>query len=130
MNTTSITVTTTHSRSSAVRRFVPVVAEPDTYRNLAYLVLGLPLGTIWFTSLVTGVSVGVSLLVIALVGIPVLVGVWLLSRVFANVERSVPSGLLHQRLPHASMSVPGPGNLWVRLRTMTASVGVGESSLT
>jgi hypothetical protein len=105
-------------RASALGRFFGVVARPQSYRNLAYLVLGLPLGTAWFALIVSGVSVGVSLLAVALLGIPVLLGLWYAIRLFANVERSVASGLLGQRLPHAPMTGPGHGNLWVRLRAM------------
>jgi hypothetical protein len=58
------------------RRFFGVVAQPQSYRNLAYLLLGLPLGTLWFSVLVTLASVSVSMLVVALLGIPLLIGTW------------------------------------------------------
>jgi len=44
--------------------------DPQTYRNLLYLLLGLPLGTIWFTMILTVVAVGVGLIPVALVWIP------------------------------------------------------------
>ena len=50
---------------SPLRRFFGVVAQPDSYRNIAFLLLGLPLGTIWFSVLVTGASVAVSMIVVA-----------------------------------------------------------------
>jgi hypothetical protein len=64
-------------RISPARRLIGVVIDPDSYRNIAYLLMGLPLGTIWFTALVTGVVVGASMLVVALIGIPILLGMWL-----------------------------------------------------
>ena len=106
-------------RSSALRRFFGVVAEPDSYRNIAFLLIGLPLGTIWFAVLVAGVSVALSMVVVALLGIPMLLGFWYVTRSFANVERSVANALLGQRLPHSSMNSPQRGNLWVRLCSMT-----------
>jgi hypothetical protein len=96
-----------------------VVAQRDSYRNIAFLLLGLPLGTLWFAVLVSGISVAASMLVVALLGIPMLVGLWYVTRAFANVERSVANALLDRRLPRASMNAPHDGNLWVRLRTMT-----------
>jgi hypothetical protein len=106
-------------RASVVRRGLGVVARPQTYRNIAYLLLGLPLGTVWFTLLVTGVSVGISMLVVALLGIPILLGVWYSTRAFANVERVTANRLLGLRLAPASMASAGRGNVWSRLRAMT-----------
>jgi Putative sensor/2TM domain len=85
---------------------------------MLYLLLGLPLGTLWFSLLVTGFSVGLSLLVVALAGIPILIGVWYGVRMFANVERSAASGLLGLELPAAAMAGPS-GNLWVRLKLLS-----------
>jgi hypothetical protein len=102
-----------------MRRIVSVVAQPQSYRNLAYLLLGLPLGTLWLTVLVSGVAVGVSLLVVALIGIPILVGLWYVTRWCANVERAVANALLGQSLDRVPMRAPALGNLWARLRTMS-----------
>lgn len=106
-------------RTSPLRRFFGVVIDPDSYRNIAYLLLGLPLGILWFTVLVTGVSVAASMLIVALIGIPMLVGMWYLTRVFANVERCVANALLHQHIPYAPITSRHRGNLWVRLRAMS-----------
>ena len=104
---------------SPPRRFFGVVARPQTYRNLAYLLLGLPLGTLWFSVLVTLASVSVSMLVVALLGIPLLIGTWYAVRAFANVERAVTSALLEQHVDQAPMAAGVSGNLWVRLRDMS-----------
>lgn len=106
-------------RTSTARRLIGVVIDPDSYRNIAYLLLGLPLGTIWFTALVTGVAVGASMLVVALIGIPILLGMWYMTRAFANVERGIANVLLHQHLPYAPMASPHRGNLWARLRALS-----------
>ena len=105
-------------RAAPLRRFFGVIARPDSYRNIAYLLVGLPLGTLWFTVLVTGVSVGVSMLVVALLGIPLLVGLCYVTRASANVERSVANKLLGQHLTPSPMNSPR-GNLWVQLRSMS-----------
>ena len=64
-HTTTASVDLDH-RASRARRLFGVIVQPQSYRNVAYLLLGLPLGTMWFTVLVTGVAVGVSMLVVAL----------------------------------------------------------------
>jgi hypothetical protein len=108
----------TGRRSSPLRRFFGVVARPQSYRNLAYLLVGLPLGTLWFALLVTLLSTSVSLLVVALIGLPLLVGTWYAVRAGANVERVVADTLLDQPIPRAPLAGP-PGNLWVRCKAMT-----------
>jgi hypothetical protein len=101
-----------------MRRFVGVLTQPQTYRNLAYLLLGLPLGTLWFALLVTGVSVAVPMVVVALLGIPMLLGMWHITRSAANLERTAASTLLRCPLASAPITSP-PGNVWVRLRSMS-----------
>ena len=107
-----------HVRSRS--RFLQVVAEPQTYRNLAYLLLGLPLGTLWLSVLSTGLAVGASLLVVALTGIPFLLGVWYVSRAFANTERITANVLLGTDLGPAAFGPHGHGNPWRRLRALSA----------
>jgi hypothetical protein len=102
-----------------LRRFLGVVIDPQSYRNIGYLLLGLLLGTVWFTVLISAVAIGISLLVVALLGIPILIGLWYATRVFANVERSTANVLLGQRLAHHPLATNHGGNLWIRLRSMT-----------
>ena len=66
-----------------------IVSRPfrrQTWTELAYLLLGLPVGVVTFTVVVTGVTLGVSLL-ITLVGIPVLVATAYADRGLAWLER-------------------------------------------
>jgi hypothetical protein len=70
--------------------------------------------------LTTGLSVAGSMLVFALLGIPMLMGMWYVIRAFANVERSVANVLLDQDIPFAPIASTHRGNLWVRLRSTTA----------
>jgi hypothetical protein len=131
MNTTLVSPPTSPdlSRSGGrASRFVRVVADGQSYRNIAYLLLGLPLGTAWFSLLVSGVAVGVSLLVVALLGVPILLGMWYVVRAAANVERVVANGLLGTSIPLAAWGEPshrlgsrtnGSGNPWQRLRRLS-----------
>ena len=89
-----------------------------THRRVAYLLLGFPLGTAWFALLVTAVSVSLSLVVVALIGIPMLWATWLGVRACANVERYAANALLDRDVPFASMTT-GTGNVWARLRSMS-----------
>jgi len=124
MNTATISRGTTSphtqptSRTSAMRRIFGVVAQPQSYRNIGYLLLGLPLGTIWFSVLISGLSVAVSMLVVALLGIPMVLGMWYLTRAFTNIERTTANALLGHHLAPAPTAMPYHGNLWVRFRSM------------
>jgi hypothetical protein len=71
-----------------------VVVNPQTYLNIAYLLLAFPLGVAYFVFLVTGFSLGISLAIIW-IGLPILLGVLMLLRVFANLERRLTSNLLN-----------------------------------
>jgi hypothetical protein len=123
MSTATLSPQKTHTqpanRTSPLRRFFGVVAHPQSYRNIGYLLLGLPLGTIWFSVLISGWSVAVTMFVVALLGIPLLMGVWYMTRWFANVERSVVNALLGSHLARSPMAAPTQGNVSVRLRSMT-----------
>ena len=93
-------------------------SEPATYRAIAYLLLGLPMGIISFVLVVTGLSVGFGLLV-TLLGIPVLVATLLVVRTMAGFERQLASTLLDAPMPRF---VRGPGEYggfwWRRVREL------------
>jgi hypothetical protein len=93
-----------------------VVANPQTYRNIAYLLLAFPLGIFYFVFLVTGFSVGISLAVVW-VGLPILLGVLLLSRVFANLERNLTNNFLGTNIA-LSESTKEPQTLWQRAKNV------------
>jgi hypothetical protein len=103
-----------------LRRFVDPIASPQSYRNIAYLLLALPLGTFWFAVLVAVFTTAASLLVVALLGVPLLLATWYAVRVFANVERGVAAVLLATDVPMAPIASGQRGNLWVRLKAMGA----------
>src|SRR5690348_4869690 len=80
-----------------VRRYFGVLGRPQSYLNLIFLLLGLPLGVAYFVFLVTGISVsgGFS---ITLVGIPLLVAMMYLWCVAAGFDRVVTNVLLGTRI--------------------------------
>lgn len=88
-------------RRSPVNAFFGVVTRTQTWLNVVYLWLSFPLGLFYFVFLVTGLSVGLSLVIIW-VGIPVVLlvaGAWWL---FAAFERLQARYLL--RVPVAPSS--------------------------
>ena len=79
---------------------VGVVADPQSYLNILYLLLGLPLGVAYFVFLVAGISIGLGLLTIW-VGIPILVLVLLVSWAMCQFERGLVNTLLKEDIPRA-----------------------------
>ncbi|MGW1515160.1 sensor domain-containing protein [Streptomyces sp. NPDC002287] len=63
------------------------------WRELLYLLVGLPLSTLYFGLAVAGLSAGAGLL-LTFVGVPVLAGVLAMCRGFGHVERARVRGLL------------------------------------
>ena len=78
--------------------FLGSVAHRQTYFNIAYPLLGLPLGTAYFVFLVTGISVGFGLIVIG-VGFPILALVLAGSWAMCQFERVLAISLLNEDIP-------------------------------
>lgn len=93
-------------------------ADRRTYGTLGYLLLGLPLGIFGFVVVITGLALGLGLLV-TLIGIPILVGTLLFVRVFADLQRRLASSMLETPLPRRSRRRDeSRGVFWQRLRRL------------
>ncbi len=78
--------------------FFRVIADSQTYLNMLYLLVSFPLGIIYFTVLVTGLSLGFGL-IITWFGIPILLGMMFLWRAFAMFERKAAINILNIDIP-------------------------------
>ncbi len=88
--------------------------DKRTYGSLAYLLLGLPIGTFGFIVVATGFSLGLGLM-LTLAGIPVLVATLLFVRALAVLERRLAWSLLEAPMPRRTMSDSDRGYFWRRL---------------
>ncbi|MEE9324813.1 MAG: sensor domain-containing protein [Dehalococcoidia bacterium] len=86
---------------STQRRFFGVVADPQSYINILYLLLSFPLGIAYFVFLVTGISLGFGLLIIW-VGVPILALVVAGSWAMCEFERILAVSLLKEDIPHTT----------------------------
>jgi signal transduction histidine kinase len=84
-----------------------------TYKHALYLLLAFPLGALYFVALITGVTIGLGLVVIW-VGIPILVATLLAWRAAAGVERVLARRLLGAEIQSPLHADPSLG-LWRRL---------------
>ena len=92
--------------------FFGVIGRRRSYLNVLYLLLALPLATVYFTVVVTGLSLGVSLMLLALVGVPILVGLWYVIHAFMQLERALAIGLVGVPAPPVDPLPAWPGGLW------------------
>ncbi len=108
MSTTGVLVSGRRRRrltAASVARFARVARDPQSYRNLLYLALALPLGIAYVVILVGGLSAGAGLAVI-LIGIVLLVATLFALRAMAAVER-----MLARRLLRISIHPPIEGGI-------------------
>jgi signal transduction histidine kinase len=87
-----------------------------TWRELAYLLLGLVTSAVVFVVLVTLLALGVSLL-ITLIGIPILLATAYVNRWLANLERRRAGFVLGERIAHRYRDASG-GGFWHRVRVV------------
>jgi len=95
--------------------FFGVVARPRTWLNLLFQVLAFPLGLFYFVFLVTGLSVGLGLVIIW-VGIPILLivaGAWWLFGAFERLQAKYLLGAAVSAPPRAWENVNG---VWGKLK--------------
>ncbi|PSP17708.1 histidine kinase [Halobacteriales archaeon QH_10_67_13] len=87
----------TFGRVWSPARLVGVVARPQTYKNLAYLLVTLPLAIVYASVLTVGFAFGL-ILSIVLVGLAVLLGIVIAARGLAGIERWLANALLSVEL--------------------------------
>lgn len=88
----------------------------QTYRNIAYLLLQLPLGIVYFVFLVVGLVLGVGLIPI-LVGFPLLFGMLAAASALGRRERRLAHNLLGISIPPPIKPDRGPQRFWRRIST-------------
>lgn len=90
----------------ARRHILEPLTSGSAVRALALVASAIPLGTLWFSILVTGWSLGLGL-AITLLGLPILLGLAHTVRVCAEVERRLLEGLTGVRLARPTESFGG-----------------------
>jgi hypothetical protein len=97
------------------RGFFGVVIDPSTYLALLYMLLSLGTGIVFFTIVVTGISVSAGF-VILIIGIPFFLGFLAVVRALSLAEGRIVEKLLGTRMPRRSRSEPRGTGLVDRFR--------------
>jgi Putative sensor len=103
-------------RRGMLRRWYRPLAEPRTWKETASLLVALPVGTVWFSLVVSGLALSAGLLV-TLVGLPLLVALVYGGRLIGAAERSMARALLDMDLP-SPPPVDRTGSPWRRGRRL------------
>jgi uncharacterized membrane protein len=102
---------------SAIGRFFAVYSDPRAYLSIAYMLLALATGIVYFTFAVTGSALTAGLAVL-IVGVPFFLLFIGTARVLALAEGRIVESMLGVRMPRRPVH-PGPQvNLWTRIVEM------------
>ncbi|MDO8964448.1 MAG: sensor domain-containing protein [Coriobacteriia bacterium] len=107
----------TPKSTNPIARFVGVIADPGAWGALFYMLLSLATGAIYFTVVVTGLSLSAGLMVL-IIGVPVLLLFIAAVRAISLAEGRMVEGLLGVRMPRRPRIVgTGGGTFWERLKS-------------
>lgn len=100
--------------SNPIARFFGVVVDPAAWGALFYMVLSLATGIVYFTLVVTGLSLTAGLAVL-IVGLPFALLFLALVRAVSLAEGRIVEGLLGERMPRRPRTVGQTGSIWDRI---------------
>jgi signal transduction histidine kinase len=100
-----------------LRLFRPLV-RARTWKETLHLLIDLPLGIAWFTIIVTGVSLGVGLMPLALIGLVVLFATLQFVRVVSAVERARAKALLGADIVDPFVPLAEIKGWWPRIKAV------------
>jgi uncharacterized membrane protein len=95
---------------SAWRRFFSIYRDPRAYSSLFYMVLALATGIVYFTIVVTGLSLSAGFAIL-IIGIPFFLAFIGIARVMALAEGRLLEAMSGERMPRRPVH-PGPAQSW------------------
>ncbi len=107
---------------SWAQRFFGVAGQSRTWLGLVYQLLAFPLGLFYFVMLVVGLSVGLSLVLIAFIGIPILAVTVAFWWVAASFERAMSDAMLGTSLGPSPRPWQNEQGTWRRIRAHFSSL--------
>lgn len=106
-------------RRSLLGRFFGVVVDPVAWGAMLYMLLGLATGILYFTLVVTGVSLTAGLAVL-IIGLPFALLFLAIVRAISLAEGRVVEGLLGVRMPRRPRTVGVRGDVLARIKSWLA----------
>jgi uncharacterized membrane protein len=99
--------------------FFSIALDPRAYGGLLYALIALPIGIVYFTWVVAGVSLSAGLAILV-IGVPFTLLFIVSVRLFALLEGRIVELLLGKRMPRRLPSEETIRGLWPRIRAMLA----------
>ena len=107
--------------SHGLGRFFGVFLDPRAYTSLFYMLLALATGVIYFTVVVTGVSLSVGLAVL-IIGVPFFLVFIGIARVISLGEGRLLEAMTGERMPRRPVHPGPPAGWWARIGAMLTDV--------
>ena len=104
-------------KRSAIGRFFAVYSDPRAYLSLAYMLLALATGIVYFTFAVTGSALTAGLAIL-IVGVPFFLLFIGTARVLALAEGRIVEAMLGTRMPRRPVHPGPPASWWTRIIEM------------
>jgi hypothetical protein len=102
--------------ANPIARFFGVIVDPTAWGSLSYMLLALATGILYFTLVVTGLSMTAGFAVL-IIGIPFALLFLATIRAISLAEGRIVEGLLGERMPRRPRVVGVQGNLWERIKS-------------
>jgi len=102
--------------ASPLGRFFGIVMDPSAWGSFFYMFLAFATGILYFTLVVTGVSLTLGLAIL-IIGVPLALVFLGVIRAISMAEGRMVEGLLGERMPRRPRMVGVQGNLWERIKS-------------
>jgi uncharacterized membrane protein len=102
--------------ASPIGRFFGIILDPSAWGALFYMLLALATGTVYFTIVVTGLSLSFGLAIL-IIGVPFALLFLAVVRAISLAEGRMVEGLLGERMPRRPRTAGSQGNLWERIKS-------------
>lgn len=105
--------------STVLGRFFGVLSDPSAWGSFFYMLIAMVTGIVYFTMVVTGLSLTAGLAVL-IIGIPFALLFIATVRAVSLAEGRIVEGLLGERMPRRPRIVGQAGGLWERIKSWFA----------
>ena len=109
------------AHTSGLARFFGVYQDPRAYTSLFYMLLTLATGIVYFTFVVTGLSLSAGFAVL-IIGVPFFLAFIGIARVIALGEGRLLEAMTGERMPRRPVHPGPPASWWRRIADMLADV--------
>ncbi len=107
--------------ASGWQRFFGVYLDPRTYTSLLYMLLALATGILYFTIVVTGLSLSFGFAIL-IIGVPFFLAFIGITRVMALGEGRLLEAVSGERMPRRPVHPGPPASWWARIGEMLTDV--------